>query len=287
MKINLPYFSRAQLGVVVLLGVALFGLWGWRSHFWQPPASPPARSLDLTLVEVAGAVPHPGVYQFDHPPTLLEAVGRAGGAPLAVPANPRLASGSRLEVGQQDLPRLGRMRGPQLLALGLALDLNVAAAADLDALPGIGPALAQRIIDYRTAHGPFEQVDDLMAVSGIGPHNLEKLKPYLAVGDREGRAPATGRPESESRQDNPEAGPQAESKAWPIPKKAPVGVMDPNLATSKDLETLPGIGPILAQRIVDYRQQHGRYKKITDLQQVSGIGAKKLEKIKPYLIIGK
>jgi competence protein ComEA len=61
--------------------------------------------------------------------------------------------------------------------------------------------------------------------------------------------------------------------------------MDPNLATSKDLETLPGIGPILAQRIVDYRQQHGRYKKITDLQQVSGIGAKKLEKIKPFLSI--
>ena len=67
--------------------------------------------------------------------------------------------------------------------------------------------------------------------------------------------------------------------------KAPGRVIDPNRASQADLETLPGIGPVLARRIMDYRRAHGPYKKIADLRKVSGIGPKKLEKMKPYLII--
>ena len=68
--------------------------------------------------------------------------------------------------------------------------------------------------------------------------------------------------------------------------KTPGRVIDPNRASQADLETLPGIGPVLARRIMDYRRVHGPYKKIADLRKVSGIGPKKLEKIKPYLTIG-
>ena len=68
--------------------------------------------------------------------------------------------------------------------------------------------------------------------------------------------------------------------------KTPGRVIDPNRASQADLETLPGIGPVLARRIIDYRRAHGPYKKIADLRKVSGIGRKKLEKIKPYLTIG-
>ena len=71
------------------------------------------------------------------------------------------------------------MHGAELLTLGLPLDLNSAGATDLDALPGIGPALARRIVDYRQKHGPFKKIDDLLQVSGIGPKLLDKIKPQL------------------------------------------------------------------------------------------------------------
>jgi comEA protein len=77
--------------------------------------------------------------------------------------------------------RLSRMSGPRLLTLGLALDVNTATAEELEALPGIGPALAQRIVQYRQSHGLYKTNKDLLEVSGIGKKKLDELKPYLAV----------------------------------------------------------------------------------------------------------
>lgn len=61
------------------------------------------------------------------------------------------------------------------------VNINTASAKELDALPGIGEVLAQRIIDYRNANGPFQSVDDLIKVKGIGEKTLEKIKPYATV----------------------------------------------------------------------------------------------------------
>jgi competence protein ComEA len=61
------------------------------------------------------------------------------------------------------------------------VDLNTATSEQLQTLDGVGPVTAQKIIDYRNAHGPFASVDDLLNVSGIGPKTLEKLKPSLRV----------------------------------------------------------------------------------------------------------
>jgi competence protein ComEA len=289
--IRLPYFSRSQLGVVLLLGAALLLLYAWRAHVLFSPAPPPPGTLSLAFVEVAGKVPHPGIYSFPKPPSLREVWAKAG--TVGTPPDPDkiIASGSRVEVKPDGGYGVSTMSGAQLLTLGLPIDLNQATSEDLDAIPGLGPALAQRIIDYRKAHGPFKKIEELREISGVGPQNLEKLKPYLGLGTPEDSAPpdwkapmTTGESVSGYRDESQEGRlPGSKSDIGPKP---PGRVIDPNIASKADLETLPGIGPVLAQRIIDYRRAHGPYKTIADLRKVSGIGRKKLEKIKPYLTIG-
>lgn len=69
--------------------------------------------------------------------------------------------------------------GPQHLLLGQGMDINTVDAVALEALPGVGPALAQRIVDYRTSHGPFNSVQALRNVSGIGEKTLQHLSPLI------------------------------------------------------------------------------------------------------------
>jgi competence protein ComEA len=177
-----PHFSRSQIGVVLLLGAALFFLWAWRGNFGLAPAHSPQKTEAWVFVEVTGEVAHPGVHAFPRPPTLLEAVDRAGGSGFDASTNPTLASGSRVEIESTGRCRLGRMAGPQLLTLGLAVNINEASQSDLEALPGLGPALAGRIIAHRREHGPFRRIDDLQQISGLGPKNLEQIRPYLTLG---------------------------------------------------------------------------------------------------------
>lgn len=61
------------------------------------------------------------------------------------------------------------------------VDINTASVKSLQALPGIGPSIAQRIVDYRKAHGPFKKVEDLTKVKGIGEKKLEAIKPFVEV----------------------------------------------------------------------------------------------------------
>lgn len=77
----------------------------------------------------------------------------------------------------------GSMDGsrPDSLLEGEIIDLNTAAPEDLERLPGIGPAKAEAIAAYRTEHGPFRTVDQLMEVSGIGEATLEALRPYITA----------------------------------------------------------------------------------------------------------
>jgi competence protein ComEA len=247
--------------------------------------------MSLAFVEVTGKVPHPGVYSFQKPPSLREVWAKAGA--VGTPSDPdqTIVSGSRVEVAPDGGSSVSTMSGAQLLTLGLRIDLNQANAEDLETIPGIGPVLARRIIDYRKAHGPFKKVEDLREVSGLSPQNLQKLKPYLGLGSPEEIVPPDW--EAAMTLGKSASGTYIESRdgrltggKGSLQPKTPGRVIDPNLASKADLETLPGIGPVLAQRIIDYRLSHGLYKKISDLRKVSGIGRKKLEKIKPYLTIG-
>jgi len=187
---RLPYFNRTQQGIILLLSAALLFLWAWRAHFFLTPSPPPPRDLTLVFVEVSGTGAHPGVYAFERAPTLTEVWQKSGGPGPAPAISDKISSGSRVTINPDGHYQLTRMPGAELLTLGLPIDLNSAGAADLDALPGIGPALALRIIDYRQQHGLFKKIDDLEKVSGIGSKKLEKVKPYLVISETEGTTEA-------------------------------------------------------------------------------------------------
>jgi competence protein ComEA len=181
----MPAFSRAQLGTILLVASLLFALHAWRGHpgWFSSPIRLVAPSP--VVVEITGAVAHPGVYSFPGPPTLSE-VWRQAGGPEPLPAtDATLPSETLVEVTADGAYRLGHMSGERLLTLGGALNLNTATAEDLEALPGVGPVLARRIIEYRQARGPFQTIDDLLAVHGIGKKKLAQLAPLITVASQE------------------------------------------------------------------------------------------------------
>lgn len=128
------------------------------------------------------------------------------------------------------------------------LDPATADRAAWDRLPGIGPRTAERILEHRARHGPFRSPEDLLAVQGIGPVTLERLRPWLDWGPGElesGPAPASARP-------------------------------DLNRVDAAFLAGLPHIGPQLAQRITRERTARRGFRDWADLTSIEGIGATRL-----------
>ncbi len=140
-----------------------------------------AASGPLLVVDVEGKVRRPGLVRVPEGSRVDDALRAAGGVlPGVSTASLNLAQ--KLTDGQQVLVGLQPAPGsPGGGATGGLLDLNLASAQDLDGLPGIGPVLAQRIVDWRTEHGRFASVDQLREVSGIGEAKYSSLKSKVRV----------------------------------------------------------------------------------------------------------
>jgi competence protein ComEA len=144
-----------------------------------PPVTSGATSTALVVVDVAGRVRHPGLVRLPAGSRVDDAIRAAGGA-LPGASTDALNLAAKLQDGQQVLVGAPAAAGSGGAAGGL-LDLNTATAQDLDALPGVGPVLADRIVAWRTEHGRFGSVDQLREVSGIGEAKYQTLKSKVRV----------------------------------------------------------------------------------------------------------
>ena len=149
------------------------------------PALSTAPPTGVVVVSVVGLVASPGLVTLPAGSRVGDALAAAGGLlpeadPSSVNAAALLTDGQQIAVGVPAAAGAPAPGSPASAAGGL-LDLNAATAADLDALPGIGPVLAQRIVDHRAEHGPFTSVDQLDDVSGIGPAIFADLAERVRV----------------------------------------------------------------------------------------------------------
>lgn len=202
---RLSMLSRAELvGLVLLLAVLLGGAGLWyarslprpvevRSGARAAPVADPtpsgSPSPEIVLVDVAGWVRRPGVYEFRTGDRIVDAIEAAGGARpgaaletlnLAAP----LADGTQVLVVKEGTvggAATGATAASGSASAGSLVNVNTASVTELDTLPGVGEVIAQRIVDYRTANGPFSSVDQLIEVSGIGESTLESMRESVTV----------------------------------------------------------------------------------------------------------
>lgn len=172
-------------------------------------------------------------------PPLPGAEALAGALPPGDPRAGWYAAGLEL---RDELARAGAPPEP--------IDPNVATRADWDRLPGVGPRTAVAIVDHRARHGPFRRPEDLLAVRGIGPVRLERLRPWLewpaGVADAAGGV------------------------------RPPAEVPDLNRVDADFLAALPNIGPHLARRILHERVARRGFRDWSDLLAIDGVGPARL-----------
>jgi competence protein ComEA len=188
----LPEFTRLRqkglfiFSILILVFIG-FQYWGMDQKT-NLPGSTPLSERSITI-ELNGEVNRPGLISYSQPTMVQQVIQDAGGFPI----NQILSSKEGVRILNQDtaLTVISKDHGILILqdplsakalwVLGRPIPLNRAKAEDLDRLPGIGPGLAQRIVEYRERRGGFLSLDELMELNGIKEKTFEKIKGHLTL----------------------------------------------------------------------------------------------------------
>lgn len=187
-------FNKKEQYIIGLLLLILFFLGGGIIYRYSQgaKAEPPtvekataSSASDKVVVHIAGEVVKPGVYRLSNGERVIDAVKKAGG-PTKDSDLDKLNLAAPLEDGQKilvpaSLPLNGQGSPVAATEISPLVNLNTADEQELDKLPGIGPALAQRILSYRQEQGSFTAVEDLRKVSGIGEKKFLQIKDLVTV----------------------------------------------------------------------------------------------------------
>jgi competence protein ComEA len=191
-----PTRTQLVLWAAAAIAIALLGARYLRSSSPSVPAATAPAAVEVAerrpaaaTVHVAGAVQRPGVYRLRPGERVDDAVRRAGGATAkadlgSVNLAAEVEDGRQILVPERapptpEAPAASESAGP--VAPGTPLNLNTATLEQLDTLPGVGPATAEKILAYREEHGAFGAVDELGQVPGIGDKRLATLRDQVRV----------------------------------------------------------------------------------------------------------
>lgn len=173
------------LAVVAVLVLLVAGYLAWRSRPRAEPVpvassvSTAPTSTGLIVVAVQGQVAHPGLYRLPSGSRVADALDAAGGALPGVDLS-YVNLARKISDGELILVGVAAPSDQPGTPGGGKVNLNTATLAELDTLPGVGPVMAQHIVDYRAQHG-FRSVDDLRHVPGIGDAKFAQLKDLVTV----------------------------------------------------------------------------------------------------------
>jgi competence protein ComEA len=184
--------NRAQTtaGLVLVLVAVAAGMW-WGDGEAEsiptlaapdPPTSGSSGDDSMITVHVAGLVSRPGLVELPEGSRVADAVAAAGGLlpgarAEAINLAAALSDGQQIVVPEADGDRPATSAGTP----DGKVHLNQATASELDSLPGVGPVIAERIVSYREENGPFETIEDLLDVPGIGEAKLADLRDHVQV----------------------------------------------------------------------------------------------------------
>ena len=147
--------------------------------------APGTSSNQVIYIDVAGKVKTPGVYQLPEGSRVIDAITIAGGVKLGVSTSHinlarKLVDGEQVLIMKEKFISAPTSSGRKSIFAG-KVSLNSASKAQFDSLPGIGPVIAQRIIDYRNKNGPFQTLESIQSVSGIGESIFRQISSRLTL----------------------------------------------------------------------------------------------------------
>jgi competence protein ComEA len=160
--------------------------------------------------------------------------------------------GAESPIAQRD----SAMRQGRPLAQDEQINVDLAPAGELARLPKVGPRLAKTIVADRQAKGPFGSLDALDRVAGVGPGLLRTIGPHVVFSVTAGQAARAG----------------------------PAAPLNLNTASLAELDALPGIGPVRAQAILRYREEHGKFAAVEGLAGVPGLSGAALARLKERVV---
>ena len=186
-EINFTIAQRKALAIVGVVAVGLSAFLIFKPHQAEAitSAAPTIVVPPMLVVDVQGEVLKPGVYELPINSRVNDAIKSAGGANKSADLSyinqaRMLKDGEQIYVEKKVYTSTGSTRKSTTTFSGI-LNINRATAKELDKLPGIGPVIAGRIIEFRKVNGAFQSIDDLRKVQGIGASTLEKFKSKIRV----------------------------------------------------------------------------------------------------------